>query len=100
MSQVPTSAQLQAVRARLPSFVYFTRYEIYFDHGSRQYTYQEGNRWVTRLAPPPGVSLGLLETSPVVAMDFYDAPSGHHASVVRRYPRDWPRPDIIMASVR
>jgi hypothetical protein len=100
MSVVPTVAQLQAARGRPSSYVYFAAYEIYYDSTGRQYTYREGDVWVTRSAPPPGVPVELLESSPAVVMDFHDAPQWHHAAVVRSYPRNWGRPDAIFASTR
>ena len=100
LSAMPTSAQLQAARGRLSSYVYFTSYEIYFDHHGGQYTYWDGRGWVTRGEPPPGISLELLENSPSVAMDFPDAPWGHHATVVQSYPRNWGRSAPLMVSSR
>jgi hypothetical protein len=100
MSVVPTSAQLQAARGRQSSYVYFAAYEIYYESIGRQYTYREGDVWITRPAPPPGIPVELLETSPAVAMNFHDAPQGHHAAVVRSYPRNWGRPDAVFASAR
>jgi len=100
MSVVPSSAQLQAVRGRAPSYVYFARYEIYFERTLRQYTYVEGNAWVTRSEPPPGVPVALLEASPSVALNYSDTPQRHHAAVVSSYPRNWGRSDAILASAR
>jgi hypothetical protein len=48
MSVVPTSAQLQAVRGRQSSYVYYSAYEIYYESSGREYTFREGEDWVTR----------------------------------------------------
>ena len=99
-SKVPSAAKLQSALGRKSSFVYFSSYEIYYNSTNRQYVYWDGSAWDTRTEPPPGVSVRALLASPSVAMDFHDAPDGHHAAVVRSYPRNWRHPEVIMASTR
>ena len=99
-SKVPTNGQLQAALGRKSSFVYFTSYEIYYDRNYSQYTYWDGSVWITGTEPPQGISTDLLLASPSVVMNFHDAPEWHHAAVVRNYPRNWGRPEVIMASAQ
>jgi hypothetical protein len=69
-------------------YVYYPGYQVYYSTSRRQYIYQEGRSWVSRPAPPR-VSVNVLFTSPSVRLDFHDAPSIHHAAVVRQYPKHW-----------
>lgn len=72
-------------------YVYYPGYEVYYSNTRRHYIYQDGPAWVTRPAPPR-VSAEVLFASPSVRLDFHDAPSGHHANVVRQYPKHWAPP--------
>ena len=72
-------------------YVYYPGYQVYYSGRSRQYVYLEGSAWVSRPAPPH-VSIDVLFASPSVSLDFHDAPSVHHATVVQTYPRDWTPP--------
>jgi hypothetical protein len=72
-------------------YVYYPGYQVYYSTSRRQYIYQEGRSWVSRPAPPR-VSVNVLFTSPSVRLDFHDAPSVHHAAVVRQYPKHWAPP--------
>jgi hypothetical protein len=72
-------------------YVYYPGYQVYYSSNRRQYVYLEGHSWVSRPAPPR-VSVDVLFASPSVRLDFHDAPSIHHASVVRQYPKHWAPP--------
>jgi hypothetical protein len=69
-------------------YVYYPDYQVYYSGSRHQYVYLEGNAWVTRSAPPR-VSAGVFFASPSVRLDFHDAPSRHHAEIVRQYPKHW-----------
>jgi hypothetical protein len=72
-------------------YVYYPGYQVYYSSNRHQYLYQEGRSWVSRPAPPH-VSVDVLLASPSVRLDFHDAPSVHHASVVKQYPKQWAPP--------
>jgi len=69
-------------------YVYYPEYEVYYSNSRHQYAYREGNAWVSRSAPR-GVSVGMLQASTSVRMDFHDSPAYHHAAVVKQYPKNW-----------
>ena len=69
-------------------YVYYPSYEVYYSHSRHQYIYRDGRSWVSRPSPPR-VSVDVLFASPSVRLDFRDAPSRHHSTVVRQYPRHW-----------
>jgi hypothetical protein len=69
-------------------YVYYPGYQVYYSSSRRQYVYLDGRSWVSRPAPPR-VSVDVLFASPSVRLDFNDAPSVHHATVVRQYPKHW-----------
>ena len=71
-------------------YVYYPGYQVYYSGSTRQYVYLEGSAWVTR--PAPRVSVDVLFASPSVTLDFRDAPSAHHATVVQTYPKNWTPP--------
>lgn len=70
------------------NYVYYPDHQIYYSSQRRHYVYQDGNTWVTRSSPR--ISSQLLMTSPTVQLDFRDSPQAHHATVVRRYPKQGP----------
>ena len=72
-------------------YVYYPGYQVYYSSNRRQYVYLDGHSWVTRPAPPH-VSVDALVASPSVRLDFHDAPSSHHAAVVKQYPKRWTPP--------
>src|ERR1043165_4823788 len=69
-------------------YVYYPSYQVYYSSHRHQYIYQDGRSWVMRPAPPR-VSVDVLLASPSVQLDFHDAPSFHHATVVQQYPKHW-----------
>jgi len=69
-------------------YVYYPRYDVYYNSSRNQYAYMEGGAWVSRPAPR-GVSVDVLLASPSVRMDFHDSPANHHAAIARQYPRNW-----------
>jgi len=72
-------------------YLYYPGYQVYYSSNRRQYIYQDGRSWVARTAPPR-VSVDVLFASPSVRLDFHDAPSIHHAKVVKQYPKHWAPP--------
>jgi hypothetical protein len=72
-------------------YVYYPGYQVYYSSNRRQYIYRDGRSWVTRPAPPR-VSVEVLSASPSVRLDFHDSPAIHHATVVRKYPKQWTPP--------
>jgi hypothetical protein len=72
-------------------YVYYPRHQVYYSGSTRQYVYLEGSAWISR-PTPPRVSVDVLFASPSVHVDFHDAPSAHHATVVRTYPKSWTPP--------
>jgi hypothetical protein len=88
-SNAPTKAQIETGLQQLNTYVYFPRYQIYFNSGQSRYTFWDGRVWVTAPNPPKEIPVELLEASPSVAMRFEDAPEWHHAAVSRLYPRNW-----------
>lgn len=72
-------------------YVYYPGYQVYYSSNRRQYIYQDGRSWVTR-PTPPRVSVDVLFASPSVRLGFHDAPSIHHATVVKQYPKKWKPP--------
>jgi hypothetical protein len=74
-----------------PQYIYYPSHQVYYASHTRQYVYRDGRAWVSRSAPPR-VSVDVLFASPSVRLGFSDAPSHHHSSVVRQYPRNWRPP--------
>jgi len=72
-------------------YLYYPAYEVYYSPNRRQYIYRNGRSWVSRPAPPR-VSTDLFFASPSVRLDFHDSPAIHHATIVRKYPKDWAPP--------
>ncbi len=80
---IPTSQQHVSDR-----YTYYPQQQVYYDNRSRQYTWQQNNRWLTQSRPPTGFYDG-NKTSPSVRMNFNDDPSHHHHAVSQQYPRHW-----------
>jgi hypothetical protein len=85
----PPPVQVEVVAQ--DDYVYYPSYQVYYSGHTRQYVYLEGSAWVSRPAPPR-VAVDVLFASPSVRLGFHDHPSGHHATVVRNYPRQWAPP--------
>lgn len=98
-STAPTRAQIETGLQQLNTYVYYPRYQVYFNSGRGRYTFWDGRVWVTGPNPPKGIPVELLEASPSVAMRFEDAPEWHHAEVSRLYPRNWVSAKTDLASV-
>lgn len=73
-------------------YVYYPRYEIYFNRTQYRYVSLEKGGWATR-SEPAGVAVETLLDSPSVPMSFHDAPALHHDSVIRSYPKNWTEPE-------
>lgn len=87
----PPPVYVQAGVVVQDHYVYYPRYQVYYSSNQRHYMYQDGRSWVSRPAPPR-VSTDVLLASPSVTLDFHDAPSIHHAAVVKQYPKHWAPP--------
>ncbi|HEY8993229.1 MAG TPA: hypothetical protein VIM71_00975 [Lacunisphaera sp.] len=98
-STAPTRAQIDAGLERLDTYVYFPRYQIYFNAARGRYTFWDGRVWVTGPNPPKEIPAELLEVSPSVTMHFEDAPEWHHAAVARLYPKTWAPAKTDLASL-
>lgn len=96
----PTQAQIESGLRQLDIYVYYPRYQVYFNPARDQYTFQDQGRWVTRATPHWGTPAELLELTPSVAMRFDDAPEGHHVAVSRLYPSDWTDSKADLVSLR
>jgi hypothetical protein len=75
------------------NYIYYPAFGIYYSGQGHQYHYQQHEGWVARPVPE-GVTLDVLRASPSVPMEFHDAPSRHHAAIVRQYPKTW-SPDPV-----
>jgi hypothetical protein len=73
-------------------YLYYPGYGVYYNGYRHQYAYLDGGAWVSRPAPR-GVTVDVLLASPSVRMNFHDAPAQHHAETVRKYPKNWARPN-------
>jgi hypothetical protein len=73
-SKAPTAEQLAAVRSRAETYVYFPNYEVYHQPERDEYTFWDGQAWVTTKRPPPAVTVELLERSPQVELKLHDHP--------------------------
>jgi hypothetical protein len=87
----PPPVYLEARVEVQADYVYYPGYQVYYSSTRRHYVYQDGRSWVTRPSPPR-VSVDVLFASPSVRLDFHDAPSVHHSTVVRQYPQHWTPP--------
>jgi hypothetical protein len=87
----PPSVHVGAAVVVHDDYVYYPSHQVYYSSNRRQYVYLEGRSWVTRPSPPR-VSVDVLLASPSVRLDFHDAPSIHHTTVVRQYPKHWAPP--------
>ena len=87
----PPPPYLEGPQVVPDDYVYYPGYQVYYSSNRRQYVYLEGRSWVSRPAPPR-VSVDVLVASPSVRLGFHDAPSLHHATVVRQYPKQWASP--------
>jgi hypothetical protein len=87
----PPVVHVQAAVVVQDDYVYYPAYEVYYSSSRHHYYYRDGSAWVTRPAPPR-VSASVLFASPSVRLDFHDAPSRHHSTVSRQYPKHWAPP--------
>jgi len=87
--QSPTIVQAGSpINVAPDDYVYYPSYGIYYGSGRHQYASLQSGAWVSQPAPR-GVSVGELQASPSVKMDFHDAPANHHAATVQKYPTTW-----------
>jgi hypothetical protein len=73
-------------------YVYYPTYEVYYSSRRHNFIYLDGRTWVTRPSPPH-VSVNVFLASPSVSMDFHNAPSYHHQTTIKQYPRNWAPPN-------
>ena len=74
-------------------YVYYPNYGIYYNSSRHQYAFLENGAWVSQPGPQ-GVSVGVLQASASVSMDFHDSPANHHAEMLRKYPKNWKPSDV------
>ncbi len=86
--RIRPGGQVQASVAIQDDYDYYPSYQVYYNRSRNEYVYRDGFAWVTR-PEPRGVTVAVLFASPSVRLDFHDAPSRHHRSVVRTYPKTW-----------
>jgi hypothetical protein len=85
-------AQAPAAPAAAPTedaYVYFPRYEVYYNRTQGYFAFWDGRAWRKRFEPPADTTVAALLASPFVAMPFHDDPRHHHADVARSYPASW-----------
>jgi hypothetical protein len=93
----PSPVRLAIVMGRPDSYVYFPAYQVYYNRTRLQFVFPSDRGWTTQNDSPGDVGEAELFSSPVVAMNFTDAPQWHHAAVVRAYPWFWGRPKAAIA---
>ena len=79
---------VQASLVLADDYDYYPRYEIYYSRRRNEYVYRDANAWVRR-SDLRGITLAMLDSGPVVRMDFHDSPEFHHGSIVQSFPRNW-----------
>ena len=82
---------VQASLVLADDYDYYPRYEIYYSRRRNEYVYRDANAWVRR-SDLRGITLAMLDSGPVVRMDFHDSPEFHHGSIVQSFPRNWEQP--------
>ncbi len=87
----PTRPAVQASLMVEDDYDYYPRYEIYYSRHRNEYIYRDASAWVRR-SDLQGITLAMLESGPVVRMDFHDSPEFHHSGIVQRFPRNWEQP--------
>ena len=87
-SHYPTRPAVQASLMIEDDYDYYPRYEIYYSRRRNEYVYRDVNAWVRR-SDLRGITLAMLDSGPVVRMDFHDSPEFHHGSIVQSFPRNW-----------
>lgn len=90
-ARYPTRPAVQATLMVEDDYDYYPRYEIYYSRRRNEYVYRDANAWVRR-SDLQGITLAMLESGPVVRMDFHDSPEFHHGSIVQSFPRNWEQP--------
>ena len=83
---------VQASLVLADDYDYYPRYEIYYSRRRNEYVYRDANAWVRR-SDLRGITLAMLDSGPVVRMDFHDSPEFHHGSIVQSFPRNWEQSD-------
>jgi hypothetical protein len=79
---------MQATLMIQDDYEYYPRYEIYYSRRRNEYVYRDANAWVRR-GDLRGITLAMLESGPMVRMDFHDSPEFHHGRIVQSFPRNW-----------
>jgi len=87
-SHYPARPAVQATLMIDDDYDYYPRYEIYYSRRRNEYVYRDANAWVRR-SDLRGITLAMLDSGPVVHMDFHDSPEFHHGSIVQSFPRNW-----------
>lgn len=87
-ARIPSSTSSVAQAAEHDRYVYYPKFEAYYNVTRHQYVYREGRSWVDR-PDLPGAWAKELASTPQVPVDFNDAPENHHAAVAQTYPANW-----------
>ena len=87
-SHLPARPPVSASLMIDDDYDYYPRYEIYYSRRRNEYVYRDANAWVRR-SDLRGITLAMLDSGPVVRMDFHDSPEFHHGSIVQSFPRNW-----------
>jgi len=96
----PSPVRLASVLGTKDSYLYYPAYQVYYNRTKQQFVFPSDRGWTTQEESPGDVGEADLFSSPSVAMNFTDAPQGHHAAMVRAYPRNWGRPHTLTASAQ
>ncbi|WP_395744509.1 hypothetical protein [Prosthecobacter sp.] len=70
------------------NYTYYPRYEAYYHHGTQQFYYPNGKKWVVQ----PTVlnsSAQEIRATPGVPFQFPDHPEKYHAAVKEAFPSTW-----------
>jgi len=87
-SHLPARPAVSASLMIDDDYDYYPRYEIYYSRSRHEYVYRDANAWVRR-SDLRGITLAMLDSGPMVRMDFHDSPEFHHGSIVQSFPRNW-----------
>jgi len=99
-SSGPTKADIQTGLRRLDDYVYYPAFQVYFNAARGQYTFWDGQVWVTSHEPPQEIPVELLEIAASVPLRFEQGARWQHAEVVRLYPPDWTSPEGTLVSTQ
>jgi hypothetical protein len=70
------------------NYTYHPRYEAYYHHLTKEFSYPNGEKWETGLTVP-GATVDDVRSTTGVPFRFPDHPSKHHWQVRLAFPPDW-----------